>query len=536
MKLELRRFEGEIPVMKGQDLPEYAAALAQNLYTKEGKLAPLRGLSGPVAALSMSAVKSIYRYSNLVWMSWQQDVNITRSPVVADPWDRLYWTGQGAPRYTHAAIATLSPPYPSNSLLLGVPAPETAPIVTLGAASGTNTDYDDDETRYYVCTYVNQFGEEGSPSPVSNRVVLVEPEQAAQLLLPGLMVNQYGITKCRIYRTASGSNSASFFLVAEIPISQTSLIDTVASDALGAPLATADYDMPPSDLKGLTMMANGILAGFVKNTIYLSESYLAYAWPKKYRLTTMHNIVAMAATTNALVVATEGFPYIVSGVSADSASSERIETNAACVSARSMVDMGEFVIYASPEGLIGVSGNRVMNLTEDIISPRQWKANYNPPTIQACAYDGNYLAFYQDSGGNKKGFVFNPQSKALEPITAHYPAMFTDLASGDVYVLDGSNICAFGTGLPMQLKWRSKPFIAAGNTAPNSVRIDGNQLNQMSLSILVNGVNKYMLGDCSKAARGARLPGLRGEVYQFEVTGTGEIERIILADSMEELV
>lgn len=536
MKLVLDRFAGEIPQVKPLDLPPYAAEKAQNVYNAEGRLAPLKGLSDPVFALAMNNVKSIYPYG-AVWFSWQQDVNVCRSPVVSDPWDRIYWTGQGAPRFTASVVATASPPYPSNSFLLGVPAPVTAPIATLGAASGTNTDYADDETRFYVVTHVNAYGEEGAPSPVSNRLVLVEPLQPVQLNLPTLGTNTYGITRQRIYRTASGSSSSGFYLVAELPINQTTHTDALPTDSLGAPLVTQDYDPPPADMKGLTMLATGIMAGFVKNTLHISEAYLAYAWPKKYRLTTQHNIVAMAATTNALVVATEGFPYVVSGVSPDSMSPERLETNHSCLSARSMVDMGEYVIYASPDGLVGVSANQVMVLTKDVISPRQWREKYNPASITGIAYDGKYLAFYTLPDGRKGGFIFDGDSKSLMPVTEHYGAVSVDLAKGNVHVLDNGNICQFDRGAaPLPLLWRSKPFVAAGNTLPNALRIDGSQLNQLAFSIRVDGSEKYRIADCSKAARAARLPALRGEMVQFELSGTGQVDRVVLASEMEELL
>jgi len=536
MKLDVARFAGEIPVLKGSDLPEYAASQAQNIYTAEGRLEPMRALSAPLATLGLSAIKSIYRFG-AVWFAWQQDVNVCKSPMVADPWERVYWSGQGEPRFTHAAIATSGSNYPSNSLLLGVPAPATAPVATLGAASGTNTDYEDDETRFYVATYVNQFGEEGAPSPVSNRVVVVEPAQVVQLLLPSLMDNRFGVTKCRIYRTASGSNETGFYLLAELPLAQTSYTDSKASDELGPPLATQNYDMPPADLKGLTRLSNGMLAGFVKNTVYLSEAYLPYAWPRRYRLTTEHNIVAMAATTNALIVATEGYPEIIAGVSPDAMAGERIETSAACVSAKSMVDMGEFVIYASPNGLVGISGPEVINLTEKVIAPKQWKKDYNPGTIIATCVEGKYLAFYQDAGGNKKGFIFDPVNSTLNPLSVHYPALYRDPAQDAVYVLSGSNVCQFDAGPgALPLRWRSKPFVASGIEAPNCLRVEGSQLNELAFSFLVDGNHKHTIADLSVAVRGRRLPALRGHVYQFEITGTGKLERIVLANTMEDLL
>ena len=38
---------------------------------------------------------------------------------------------------------------------------------------------------------------------------------------------------------------------------------------------------------------------------YLCEPYLPYAWPEKYRLTTEHDIVAIAAIDTTLVIGTK---------------------------------------------------------------------------------------------------------------------------------------------------------------------------------------------------------------------------------------
>jgi hypothetical protein len=534
--MKFSRFEGLIPKVKPIDLPEYAAEQAQNVYSAEGKLSPLKGLSASVATIAVANAQTIYKYST-IYLAWQKVVNVCPSPIVSDSWSRVYWSGDGAPKFGDSALLTASAPYPSGSLTLGIPMPATAPVVALGAASGNNTDYADDETRFYVVTHVNKFGEEGPPSAVSARLVLVEPGQPVTLTLPVLASNNFAIDRQRVYRSASGASSSGFFLVAELPIAQRSLTDTLLSDGLGPELITQDYDPPPADLKGLTLMANGILAGFVGNTLHFSESYLAYAWPKRYRLTTSHPIVAIGATTNALVVATEGFPYIVSGVSPSAMSSERLESNHACVSARSMVDMGEFVIYASPDGLVGVSSNQVILLTEDVISARQWREMYNPATIIAACYNGKYLAFFTSATNVKQGFIFDPDTKSLMPLSVYYPAVYNDLATGAAFVLNGTQICGFDQGAaPLQMSWRSKPFMFGGNELPNAISITGSQLSALSFSLWIDGVKKHTISDCSRAADSMRLPPLRGRTVQFEFAGTGTVEMLAISDDMADLV
>ena len=60
----------------------------------------------------------------------------------------------------------------------------------------------------------------------------------------------------------------------------------------------------------------------------------------------------------------------------------KIETAEACLSEQSMVDMGEAVYYAGPNGLMIAAGAQVENVTEPIITPEQWQSTYYPSTIE----------------------------------------------------------------------------------------------------------------------------------------------------------
>ena len=87
-------------------------------------------------------------------------------------------------------------------------------------------------------------------------------------------------------------------------------------------IVNSEWVAPPSDLKGLVAMPNGIMAGFSGNNICFSEPFFPHAWPIRYRLATNFSIVSMGRYGQTLIVTTKGFPYAVVGARPDSANLE----------------------------------------------------------------------------------------------------------------------------------------------------------------------------------------------------------------------
>src|SRR5690606_20253347 len=123
-------------------------------------------------------------------------------------------------------------------------------------SGGTNDTLTDDETRYYVQTWVTGFGEEGPPGEVSAPVEIPIPGSSVALNLPALLNNDRNITRRRIYRSVSGAGLADFLLVAELPLATANYTDALAADGLGPVLETYDYLPPPDNMRGLCLMAN----------------------------------------------------------------------------------------------------------------------------------------------------------------------------------------------------------------------------------------------------------------------------------------
>ena len=214
--LDLQQFGGIAPKISERKLPDGAAVTANNVRLESGDLAPLKTHTDISAELRAGVVKSIYQYGN-DWFSWTTDVDAIGSPIARDVYDRVYYTGDGVPKVTSNLIATGVGADPQFAYDLGVPAPTVAPnIVTITGEDPDPENFSDDETRFYVYTYVTEYGEEGPPSPVSAVANVLSPDQTVTVGTSNPVSNTQNITAKRIYRTSTSGSFTGFFLVKEI--------------------------------------------------------------------------------------------------------------------------------------------------------------------------------------------------------------------------------------------------------------------------------------------------------------------------------
>lgn len=528
--IDIVTMRGETPRVAPHLLPDEVATTATNCLFDRGVLQPLNDdqLVGAQAGFP-SKPKTIFKYTDAFWFAWGGLVEVMRSPIAQDAHGRVYWTDGVYPKVTTADIATGGATKPTAWFRLGVPAPSS--VIQIGAitppAGETDDDATDDVTRYYVHTYVTGTGEEGPPSEASAEVTVLIPGSSVALYLPAVGINDRNIVSRRIYRSVTSDTSADYLLVDEVPISQSSYLDSKQDSTLSASLATYDYLPPPDDMRGLCLMANGIAAGFAGNSILFSEAYLPYAWPKANRLTTEHDIVAIAATGAALVVATKGYPYLCQGVSPSAITSTKVELQQACVSAQSMVSVDGLVLYASPDGLVGISTSSANLVTAQIITPKQWQA-MKPETMRAWCHESKYIGLTDTSA-----FIYDPASGDFRHLTNNWDAAYNDLLTDALYVAKGQSLYMWrgGDATNTQFTWRSKEFtISDAALTCAKVTHSGGDL---EFKLIVDGQQVLVITHVPRTA--FRLPPVRGSKWQVEVSGLSVVERIQLSTSMVEL-
>jgi hypothetical protein len=531
----VKQFGGLKPIVSARLLATSEAQAASNVKLVSGSLLPLKGAT-TLQALQSSSPATIYRYGTSstetnYWLEFSQDTDIIRSPIAQDQYDRLYWTnGNDVPRYAPNSLILQSGTgaYPRASYQLGIPAP-TAPTL-----SGTTAPADKDvpETRAYLVTYVSAYGEEGPPSPASN-LVTVKPGTNVTVGLPGAPSGSYNITLMRIYRSSAVGNTAQWQFVAEVPVATSSYDDLKAQSDLGEVLPSTNWYAPPAGLKGLRVMANGAAVGFVGKTLYFSEPNLPHAWPHQYPID--YDIVGIATYGQYVAVLTTSYPYLFQGVDPAAMSSSKLTLPQACVSKRSIIETGNGVIYASPDGLVEI-GTQNDVITKGLFNREQWQA-YQPSSIQSYVYNGRIHCFYNNGTKGVLVFDFTGQGATfttsdINSVTA-VTAGFYDATTDKLYLAQGSNIVRFDSGYSLPYTWKSKQFRLDYPTNFGFAQVNAYQY-PVTLKVYADGVMKSakVVYDNNQF----RLPsGFRAYEWAFQVEGTGEVIEVTIAQSTDEM-
>jgi len=558
--IRIAGFSGENRALHPSLLAEHQATVSRNQRPGRGDL---RSWNAPQTIATVPAGRSsMYRMGRDVasdaqyWLSWPSVVHAVRGFDPGDTTERTYYSGDGAPKVTDNVMGLGTAPSPTSnfpiaSRPLGLPAPR-APLTVTTVQGGTGELI----SSYYVYTYVNDWGWESAPSPVStesNRPSDAQATLAGFALPPS---GNYAINRLRIYRTATGSSGATdFYFLREIALGTQSTIDDLRD--LGEVCPTVSWAMPPDDLTQLTALWNGMLAGISGNRIRFCEPYVAYAWPQSYDLIPPDSKpVALGVFGQQLVVLTNGRPLIVSGSSPDAMDQQLMDLPQACVAPRSVVSMGSGVAWASEDGLcwIGQGGARL--ITAGIMTRADWQA-LKPATIIGAYYEGLYLGSFDDGSG-RRGFLIDPASTSgIYFFDAAFTALHVDPLQDQLYGLSGANIQRFdGSTTPLTYRFRSKVFRAPqpinfsclevqADAYPVTVKVDALDLSSSTVTSLSQRLGARVSAPTATSLRytvpvtgpeAQRLPaGFLAQQWQIDIEGTNPVQSVALATSVEEL-
>ena len=464
------------------------------------------------------------------------------------------------------------------------------------------------EARGYVYTWVTEYGEEGPPSePVvvngwSNgtwTITLFQPmpeNLGADYFVPpdpeipgdvGMWKQaDRNITMTRIYRTISNqSGLGTYFLVAEIPVTQGVYIDTIGDDlvALNSQLVSLYWFAPPEDLQAIMAFPNGIGVGFRKNEIWFAEAYRPHAWPPGYVLTTEFPIVGIGVCGQAVIVCTQGTPYVVNGVNPASMALTKVNLQEPCLHRGSIVTTDTTALYVSQNGLIQVSQSGAGdNMTEGWISRERWQELTPQNKIRAVKHASSYFAFGADAheGAIRRGFTIelggeDKTSFTIWPQAGGHRLGYNNLTSPNELDILNVQLDAYtGIGLLVQgngiyyydftdpnpvvvpYLWRSKTyqqlsrknfevmraFFTVPDTTPPQIARDVSapqpELGDNQYGILrvyVDG-KLWTTRELRKSGELLRiLSGIKGEQWQWEIEGRVNISNLQVSTSVKEL-
>jgi hypothetical protein len=557
------RFSGIAPGVSPRLLAEEFGQTAENVDLESGRLVATK-VDSDVYTLQNTQRRSIYYYRNTSWLEWNEDgVSVVPGPIPGDTLDRLYYTGDDYPRIgTVSTLVQGASGYPVASYRLGVPAPLGAPTTT---KSGTADDTATPNDVSYVYTLVTSLGEEGPPSDPSAVIELTDTETVAVALgtsqQPSGNYFFGGNAKKRIYRSNSGSTNTTFQFAGEVAYTATTFTDTAAAASLGEVLPSGTWIGPPDDnsslypdgpLQGLIALAQGVMAGFTGKRFCLSEPFLPHAWPIGYRITTEEDIVAIASTANGVAALTDGQPYFITGTDPSAMTAVRVDLAQACVNEHSVVDMGDYVLYAGPDGLCAVQSASGSVVSAGLISVEQWNSDFNPTTIRAFKHEGTYVAFH--SGG---GWVYDPrgEANALTTLTlsADVRGGYTNPKDGELYVIVGNKIKKYrGGSTSRTATFKSKKFVTPAPVSMGWVSVNAN-VYPVTVKVYGDGtlVSHYVLSKPGATFTQAttvpsgisdgtlrepvmRMPAVVAQEWEVQVEGT-DINEFCLAQSMEEI-
>jgi hypothetical protein len=459
---KLQTFTGLNEKLSPRLLPEDVAQEAQNVFLDRGRLEALpqdtndaseTGPTHPASDIG-STTKTIFKATNAEWFTFNDEVDVIQSPIKEDVHERFYFTGiggdSGFPRMVDATNGISGAgPYPTTTYRLGLPTPAaftTGPSVNNATAAAGATE----SSRAYVYTEITAFGEEGPPSTVSTSDIVDAANGATVTLsLPAATSGAYNISKRRIYRT--DLNGIFRFVKDVSGTSAGTTTEAVLDASLGEEIESVDNLAPPDDtsalhpdgpMLGITTMPNGITAGFSGNTLLFSEAFLPHSYPLSNQITTKDDIVGIASIASGLLVTTKGKPLLVSGTDPSAMAMVEIDANLPNSNKRSLVDMGEYAIYSSPDGLVLMSNSGINLVTEQIFTRDQWQ-DYYPSNVEGYEYEGKYLGFTWDGSDSntKKGFIFDPRGgkNAFVNLDFYAHAGYNDRENDELYlVIDGT--------------------------------------------------------------------------------------------------
>jgi hypothetical protein len=527
-------FSGENRALHPMLLGDAVGTLSRNQKPGRGDLRPWRT---PLTVATVPAGRqTIYRMGRDVasdanyWLSWPGVVHAIRGFSSDDTTEQTFYTGDGTPKVTNNVMGLASAPYPTTGRPMGLPAPATALTAVKDSGAWTG----DTVTYFYTYTFVNDWGWESGPAPVSAQLDRESDATTTLSAFAAAPAGNYGIDRIRIYRTQTGTSGATeFFFLREIAYGALTTQDD--NRTLGEVLPTTTWIPAPDDLSHLTALWNGMAAGISGGGVRFSEPYVPYAWPLQYEaIPPDSQPVALGVAGQYLLVLTNGRPMLMSGTSPDSMDQQPLEFSQACVAPQSVASMGAGVAWASNDGLCwwGPStGPRV--LTAGVMTREDWRA-LKPETITGRMYEGLYFGSYDDGSG-RKGFMIDPSNPTgLYFLDTGYESMHFDELQDQLYVLSGTSVQRWDAGTTfMGARAKSKTFRAPAPTNFACAEVVADAY-PVTAKFYADGVLKHTQTVTSRSP--FFLPaGFTALDWSFEVETTGAVQGIAVANTMAEL-
>lgn len=631
MKLTFQQFSGIAPRIAPRLLPATLAQEALDVKLWSGELRP--HYADTIIKYIPGTTQSIYRYKwknkKYNWLGWAKSVNVVKGPVYDDENNRIYLMVNDGTGFLVTDSSLLEDRDYINGLegkayAVAIPEPGQSDIwVSGGTGSG------DIASRSYVYCYVRQWsdgtidvGKSSGPlknsSDRSRYTVDVRPGQVVDMSIVDPIAHANGIgagiNKIYIYRSeVTSAGQALYSYVDQFDVNTNRVTnnpaavwvanggyykysDSKPNTSLGEACPSIYWDAPVTGLKGLVSLQNGLFAAYKDSTIYVSDWNAPHAWPYEHKVTIDYPIVGLGSFGNTIVVCTEAAPVLIVVQDPTNPTVKAVQENCPCVSADSIVDTRNGVIFASQNGLVLINSTSPTCITEKLITQDEWLP-LHPESLKGAFLNNTYYGFFTNPSDKAAGFIFDLDSYTYSTVYNSiissglvYTSQPTKIVYNDVeqsqlyvcYPLENKtqySLNSFGTDsrINKSFRWRSKV-----NVSPQGLfTLSCAQVNFTKLSSLkpeppvwegrlagsalgmvyvnkqpVNGwcktntielydktvFNYYVDGKLRFTknivdSKPFRLPsGFRGETVEIELKSNSHVHSVILASSMGELV
>lgn len=404
-------------------------------------------------------------------------------------------------------------------------------------------------TRAYVYTYRNSYGEEGPASPPS--LVDVMPDGTVSVVVDRIADNGYApIMEVCIYRTPDEGPVEEYFYVGSVgagAVGSYTFTDNVRAGSLGAGLETRDAYAPAQDLRGLTMLPNGIMCAFKGNELHFSDAYRPWSWPPAYVKVLPANVVGIQPIGSGAVVTTKSVPHLVSGVSPDAMTASKVNVDQAGVSKWAMAVVDGIAMYASHDGLVALNGASASLVQGQRFFTRDvWRKQYAAglSSMRFAVWDGRLVVFSSDAAFTPFMIRFDEADGSMTELPGlRAQCAHVNQLTDQFYYVNGQTLYQFNGGLDQQAVWQSaelgmpRPsnFGAALVLAYGQWSVEFHAFTRDKAGawafrpvhtqpITADGVTKF------------RLPaGFESDRYRVKLTGSGRFCELQVAQSFREL-
>lgn len=380
-----------------------------------------------------------------------------------------------------------------------------------------------DRDVYYVQTHTDDLGQESPPSALAGPVHV----PAGYVVTIGAASGVPSGGNRLIYRsgTGTGPEHDNFYFAHE----GTAAWQDVKPDAELAeqmPLIEA----PPAVMYGLTDVGGGVLAGFKGREVFLSEPWLPFSWPTEYRLTMRDEVVGIAHAGSEVYVLLRSDVSMLTGVHPEHYQVHDMQLEQGCASALAVAVYGGNVFYASPDGIVALSGGQGRLISEGHFSRREWQALV-PSSILMAVQDG--VIYMRHTGGGLAFSLTDGMMDAVSTFTQGFSAAFRDGVADALFIVDGEAVRAWGAGSALTLVWQSREWHFPRELDWSSFRIEAAGY---PVTLKLYRDNALVLTRSVANAIGGRLPRLdRGRLWSVRIEAAHEVRYVGVATEMRDL-